>query len=293
MRLFLLPISTRRTLIYCERPKPLPGASQSIVDKAIRRAEDTWTSWEKAEKGWKKTVTGWGNVILRRIPFEEWGLKTVPALSNAQLKAFKSGQKPDLVEVHFPGEFLHQARAPAVFEAIATERQGLHRQRMIGSMIAAPLTLPFALIPIIPNFPGLYMVFRAYSHWRAWRGSQHLEWIVNNKLVSYRPSKILDELYASGLKFPSRKAVDAAASPTAEECKEVAEDTLNQPANAGKEIVLLKNWSGNMIAEGLKLPDMQIEIERAVEQVEAKITKDQQTASSSQSPSEKSKDKLN
>ena len=81
MRLFILPISTRRTLIYCERiaPSLAPGATKPpLADRIITKSSAVWTSWEKAEKGWQKKVTDYGNALFRRIPFEEWGLKTLP-----------------------------------------------------------------------------------------------------------------------------------------------------------------------------------------------------------------------
>jgi len=93
MRIFLLPISTRRTLIYCERvqqqlnggPKAAAAATAtadanantysiaSITDKIVNKANKTWAEWENAEKGWKKKLTVYGNeYVFSRIPFEEW-----------------------------------------------------------------------------------------------------------------------------------------------------------------------------------------------------------------------------
>ena len=82
MRIFLLPISTRRTLIYCERiqsqlngsHQPAPAYSiGSITDKIVNKANATWAEWENAEKGWKKKLTVYGNdLVFSRIAFEEW-----------------------------------------------------------------------------------------------------------------------------------------------------------------------------------------------------------------------------
>jgi hypothetical protein len=84
MRLFLLPISTRRTLIYCERLQPTlaPGQKPPILDRLLSKTSETWTKWESADKGWQKKVTVYGNELFRRIPFEEWGLKTLPPLTD-------------------------------------------------------------------------------------------------------------------------------------------------------------------------------------------------------------------
>jgi hypothetical protein len=167
MRLFLLPISTRRTLIYCERTKQVlaPGQKPPILDRAITKANETWVSFEKAESGWKKQLTTYGNKVLRRIPFEEWGLKTLPPLS----QKIRDKQPKAPVEVLFPGLFLKEQNVPEVLRLLATERQALHQKRMIWSLIGAPLTLPFAAIPIIPNIPGFYLLFRGYSHFRGTR----------------------------------------------------------------------------------------------------------------------------
>ena len=37
------------------------------------------------------------------------------------------------------------------------------------------MTFPFALIPVIPNFPFFYILWRAWSHYKAWRGASYLE----------------------------------------------------------------------------------------------------------------------
>jgi Mitochondrial K+-H+ exchange-related len=145
MRLFLLPISTRRTLIYCQKLEQTTG-QPSIIDRVTTKANETWASWEKKESGWQKKVTQYGNVLLRRIPFEEWGLKTIPPLSAKRKRAEMS--KKDEVEVLFPSLFLANKKVPNVLKELATERQSLHRSKMIWSLIGIPITLPFALVPV-------------------------------------------------------------------------------------------------------------------------------------------------
>lgn len=152
MRLFLLPISTRRTLIYCQRSArdsvgPRGQESQpSLLDRATTKANETWVSFEKSDTTWKRKITEYGNMLFRRIPFEEWGLKTIPPLSAKRKEAEMSGKEK--VEVLFPGLFLKQAKVRGVLKNLAMERQGLHRKRMIWSLIGIPITLPFALIPM-------------------------------------------------------------------------------------------------------------------------------------------------
>ena len=152
MRLFLLPISTRRTLIYCERVEPqrAAGSQAPLLDRVTQKVSKTWAEWEKSEEkginAWKKTVTRYGNAAFKRIPYEEWGLKSIPPLSSRRKQAIEGGTTK--IEILFPGLFLKERKVLDELKRLALERQALHRKRMIWSAIGAPLTLPFALVPM-------------------------------------------------------------------------------------------------------------------------------------------------
>lgn len=148
MRLFLLPISTRRTLIYCERVQQqlAPGQKPPISERILTKAADTWAGWEKAEKGWQRSLTVHGNKLLRRIPYEEWGLKSIPPLSKQRLEDVENGKVK--FECLYPGAFLEGGRVDGILRRLAEERQALHRKRLWQSVLLMPVTLPFAIIPM-------------------------------------------------------------------------------------------------------------------------------------------------
>lgn len=146
MRLFLIPISTRRALIY-SRPlnKDLPK-ELSITDRITNKVAETWAKWEEIDKGWKKRLVTWGNSVQQRIPFEEWGLKSIPSLK-AQRRINDSDAERK-VNVFFPGNATRIEKLHPILQTLATERQDLHRKRMWWSFIVAPVTAPIALIPV-------------------------------------------------------------------------------------------------------------------------------------------------
>jgi hypothetical protein len=158
MRLFLLPISTRRTLVYCDRVATQVNASGKLSyhDRIVNKANATWADWENSPNKYKKKLTDYGNVIFNRISYEEWGLKTLPS-STADLTP---------TEIVFPGRFFVEKNLAEILRRLATERQGLHKQRFWGSLIGLPFTIPVGLLPVIPNIPGLYLAFRAWSHFK-------------------------------------------------------------------------------------------------------------------------------
>ena len=81
----------------------------------------------------------------------------------------------------------------------------------------------------------------------------------------------MDEVYTAGLMYPSRQVSRIAPRPSRGQGENVAE-IINSQTNGGEEdVMLLQKWNGKLLAEEFHLPAMEVEIERAVEQVEASI----------------------
>ncbi|KAH8656170.1 mitochondrial K+-H+ exchange-related-domain-containing protein [Tricladium varicosporioides] len=253
MRLYLLPISTRRTLIYCQRLNVTTTTQQSWIDKGTAKAASIWAGWEKKESGWQKKVVDYGNEALKRIPYEEWGLKSIPPLSARRKEDELSGKEK--VEVYFPKALVPERTVLDVLRKLGTERKSIHKTRMIWSFIGMPITAPVALVPLIPNIPFFYLVFRAWSHWRALSGSKHIEFLLENNLIKHAPSQILDELYSSG-----KQHFDIGSSKGSKDIEEM----------------VLHKSNGKRIAEALKIPELDVELDRAVWQVEKALKAEQE-----------------
>ncbi|EGU81445.1 hypothetical protein FOPG_05285 [Fusarium oxysporum f. sp. conglutinans race 2 54008] len=244
MRLYLLPLSTRRTLLYAKRLEANTAPQgRTYVDKGTAWAAKTWAQWEKMESGWKRKVVDYGNYAFRRIPYEEWGLKSVPPLSvRRRGKEIEMKEKVDLC---FPSSVIPPNKAEGILKTLATERQALHKKRLVWCIVGMPITIPFALVPIIPNLPFFYLVYRAWSHGRAISGGKHLQWLLENKLLRLAPSEKLDRLYALH-------------APPAEE-----------PDN--KERTLLTQKEVQTFSDTLDMPALEVELERAIWQVEQAV----------------------
>jgi hypothetical protein len=109
-------------------------------------------------------------------------------------------------------------------------------------------------------------------------GSKHLQFILENKLLKAVPSSELDEAYAAGLMYPTREISRAAALPTQVQIDAISKVVDKQTNDGSKEVMVLQRWNGKLIAERFKLPEMEIEIERAVEQVEEAIKRSNELA---------------
>lgn len=149
MRIFLLPISTRRTLLYAHRLNVATASQQakeSLLEKIQSKAAKTWAGWEQKESGWQKTVVVYGNQALKRIPYEEWALKSVPPLSTKRKDDELRGD--DKVEVVYPQILVSADKVTEVLHTLGTEREALHRRKLIWCLVGMPISAPFALVPM-------------------------------------------------------------------------------------------------------------------------------------------------
>jgi hypothetical protein len=119
---------------------------KGLVDKLTNRAARLWAGWEKKDVGWQRKVVDWGNAAFRRIPFEEWGLKSVPPLSARRKDDELQGKEK--VELVFPGQVIPAQKVESLLARLGTEREQLHRRRLIWCCIGMPLSAPFALVPV-------------------------------------------------------------------------------------------------------------------------------------------------
>ncbi|KAL8752895.1 MAG: hypothetical protein Q9199_005427 [Rusavskia elegans] len=267
MRLFLLPISTRRSLIYCQRLNNQLSSETTYIDKLTTRASNTWLRWEKAEKGWRtgwqKKVTHYGNKLFETIPHEEWGLKSIPPLSKRRKDAELEGKKE--VEVIFPGSMIAEDKVTMALQEFAgDERQGFHTKWMWATIVGMPLSAPAALIPILPNIPFFYMVFRAWSHWRARSGSRHIDFLLDNRLLKFKTSSKLQLAYEAGGLDVSMKELDD----DVEKIREEAPRTISKSdAETDMERMLLTQSNSGLISELMDVPELEEHLQRAIKQV--------------------------
>ncbi|KAK3398820.1 mitochondrial K+-H+ exchange-related-domain-containing protein [Sordaria brevicollis] len=351
MRLYLLPISTRRTLLYCQKlqppsasasaaitassssgsgpggaasPPPTTKQKQSWGDYIQTKAALTWASWEKKESGWQKSVVSYGNHLLRKLPYEEWALKSVPPLTKARQKqlemlvaeqaqkeggfvdadskeAEKGGKRgklepeQDKVEVVYPAGLITKDRVPRILHKLATEREGHHKKWFWYCLAGMPVTLPIGILPLVPNLPFFYLCYRAWSHHRALSGGKHLSFLLQHpsRLLSYRPSPILDEIYSTQ-KFPLPFTPQPTTGPEAETVKhpdpaKVVEAMNGHSKDTGGvnmghvleegevmedgEVMLLSQENGRRMVQLLEVPELEVELERAIWQVETAVEK--------------------
>lgn len=92
-------------------------------------------------------------------------------------------------------------------------------------------------------------------------GSKHLRFLLDNKLVETTPSSVLRVAYAEAF-------MDKTLGELGMDLDSIRSKTSSQPAlDINEEILLLGETSGDLIADHLEVPELAVEINRAVWQV--------------------------
>jgi hypothetical protein len=217
-------------MLYCQKTSlPLARSKPRIDDRLAQKAEKTWSAWTKSDVKWKRKIVGWANSAMEQISYEEWSLKTIPA-KHAHLRRTAEKQHVSVKEiekhsldteniiVEYPGTMMTSAQAMDRLKGLSKKGQRYHNRYFWLSAIGAPLTLPMAALPVIPNLPGFYLLFRAWSHWKALEGAKHLSYLVEDNHLSLQDNIRLNKL------FLEHEKSSGTASLTGNEIDDLAEE---------------------------------------------------------------------
>lgn len=120
----------------------------------------------------------------------------------------------------------------------------------------------------IPNIPFFYLAYRAWSHWRALAGGKHIQFLLKNRLFIHKPSPILNEVYSR-----QNPSLPSTPDPTTQPGEpKNTNPKMPQDAQPNGEMMLLDQQNGKM-TQALGLPQLEVELERAIWQVEQAIKK--------------------
>ncbi|CAD6892473.1 unnamed protein product [Tilletia laevis] len=216
-------------------PVEVQAKKLPLASRLSARASAFWVSLgepnTKSTFDWKRRTHSLGERIMDTVEYDEWALKGIdPALapslkhptshqSDSEPTSTANEANPHQEQVNIPLLYPPSLLKPNVLlsslRTLTEHRTPHHRKWFWVCFIGAPLTAPFALVPVIPNLPFFYLAWRAWSHWKAYQSSSYLsELIAQNRLVP-TPSLELDQVYNS-LEFAPRvvrpKVTDASKS---------------------------------------------------------------------------------
>lgn len=175
------------------------------ISKATNKATEQWEKLGNAPKGnWKHKIYMTGEKMMDRIEYEEWLLKALDASTAPKIPTRRRKEEEKLpldedhtvVPLYYPPSLVSAQHLEQNLKAMLEHRAPHHDKLMKRSFLLMPVTIPFGLLPVVPNLPFFYICWRAWSHWRALKSSQYLSGILDRGQVHTEKSKILEELYS-------------------------------------------------------------------------------------------------
>ncbi|EPX73036.1 uncharacterized protein SOCG_00793 [Schizosaccharomyces octosporus yFS286] len=223
MRIIALPLPKQRVFLHCY-PSELLLKKVTVHDRILNRIYNTWDAWSKSKSFIKQKTVSFGNSVLHRVPHEESFLRSVSTAKKLNDKEFYSTiviERPDSLE---PSEILQELIR-------LQEMKQLHRKNFIANIIGLPLTIPFILIPIIPNVPGFYLCYRAYCNFRALMGTSQITRLLQSKDLKIQSNEKLELAYRSYLNGDHHKLNEAVGH---QEFSDRYERAFKQECNSSK-----------------------------------------------------------
>ncbi|KAH7546984.1 uncharacterized protein C23H3.12c [Ziziphus jujuba] len=154
------------TTIFSSNPKSSTSKPELLIDFGVNKMDKAWKGLEKAPEGsFKNKIHGLGLRLLSRIKPSEMFLKSIP-------------KDVTSVEVIYPSS-LNARLVRRRLRHIAMRGSVIHKNYFYGSVTLLPLTAVFTVLPL-PNIPFFWILFRTYSNWRAFKGSEKLLELVSD-----------------------------------------------------------------------------------------------------------------
>ncbi|KAI0771115.1 mitochondrial K+-H+ exchange-related-domain-containing protein [Trametes elegans] len=289
MRIIALPLTpparmgngkTAEHLTYYHFVTPPDNLKTTSWSKwVVAKASDLWAGFGKAPEGhWKRRSFLYGERLIDRLEFEELALKSLdpslgPKLSNIVHHSEKEEALPVVPLIYPPSAC---ASPLPHLQTLVEKRAPRHKKGFWFWLAVSPLTAPFALIPIIPNFPFFFCVWRSWSHYRAYKASQYLHAFLDKGAIVPETSAALDAIYAKyapgPLPAPSPSAEKA--PPPSEHASPPPREEEEVPAGAYGARLLLTKEAVPELERTLGLPEdstFAADVYRAIEQARLRL----------------------
>ncbi|VEU23848.1 DEKNAAC105035 [Brettanomyces naardenensis] len=189
----------------------LPGGKESIETRLTNKAAELWKKMENSKSSINKKIVHLVNALLSKIPWFETSLRSIP--SRTMINRFtKEGNEPinahEIQRAQLTSEHLkaiplfyplNLSSPSRIVGQIAPDLPLVYqnqRKFLLRDILLLPLTIPFILVPVIPNVPGFYLVYRAYCHWNVLKGIDHLRYLmIEGDHLDSIPIFSVDKLY--------------------------------------------------------------------------------------------------
>ncbi|WFC99189.1 hypothetical protein MYAM1_001933 [Malassezia yamatoensis] len=215
MQILAVPLARRRLcsqvqIVYVVRNALMEkqgdrSVKPSYMQRMVNRASDFWVGLGRNDKSsildWRRRTYRIGERIMDQISYEEWELKNMDTKLGApirQLLADHQQQKQvESVKIQYPPQLTDSTQVLNSLSTLSTTHRPLHYRKLMYNILGIIITSPLFIVPGLPNLPTYYLMWRAWSHWRAYSITKEIDLLLENKLMEAIPNAALGDHLAA------------------------------------------------------------------------------------------------
>ncbi|KAJ2005578.1 hypothetical protein GGI04_002196, partial [Coemansia thaxteri] len=224
-------------------------------------------------------IYAYGETLMAKIDFKEYFLKEVPSKSEGALV-----NKADIIAP----SFVSRAEVLKELDGLVKTQTPYHSKWMKVCCYLLPVTSLFTLVPVIPNFPLFYNLFRVYSHYKAKHGAVHLAHLLDSRAYEVVSDSELSRWYdgsargasvgtpqnsASTESLSSTAGSHAGSTATNARESDFDQDTLENGMPLLEDPALISDSDIAAMARYFDAPDFEHAVRRARHQIIARMAK--------------------
>lgn len=219
-KIYAFPITRDKSYLHFEYNEKLINVNSPLVkyeNRAVSGAANLWNKMQQSDKPVNQKIVRFVSRFIERIPWTEDSLRSIPSRS-ALLRQVKThgddgthadkspllkpataadGEELEGIPVFYPAHLMTPVTLSKEIDALCQQATTYHKKQMLLTGIGVPLSLPIALVPVVPNVPGFYLAYRFYCNTKAYIGGLHLDLFNKNKELIYKDEPLLDDVYES------------------------------------------------------------------------------------------------
>lgn len=155
---------------------------------------------------------------------------------------------------------LNESMLDSELKELLQQRMPYHKKYMYYSAYWVPITCTFVIVPLVPNIPLAYNLFRLYSHYKAYKGAEHLQCLSEHGKLEFTANQAIDGVltnisldHAQDIKFPSQLVEAFKQSPNKPDFISLQQDIPG----------VLNDDHIKQLVDRLQVPGLEMELNRA------------------------------
>lgn len=209
MLLYAIPLTNKRCFIYCKHTNEIfVNGALPLEHKLINKFLTVWNKFRASQVSVNRKIVAFLQRHIDEIPYMETSLLSIPSQKNmrrfrtdtqeyitdAQTEGLDASQL-DHFNFYYPDKLTDPVKILDDLKPEITLQYESHKKLIYRDILLMPLTIPVALVPLVPNVPGFYLLYRVYCHMKVMASVKHFVVLMKGNHLDMVPVRAVDELY--------------------------------------------------------------------------------------------------